>query len=121
MLHTPVSGPVVLFLLSVEEWLRAIDIVHSRRKGKGKVLPITAALEILDALSKGSTQAAIALKYDVGKSTVSDFMKNKQKIREYANTLDTLGVSCSTKITRLAKEDNLEEALCLWLLQRHSH
>ena len=84
------------------------------QKRKRKVLSIDTKLALLESLSKGVSQAKLAEQYGVGKSTISDIKRSEQKVKEYASTLDSQGVSTSRKVMRLAKEDKLEEALYLW-------
>jgi len=38
------------------------------------------------------------------------------KIKEYASTLDSQGISTKRKVIRLAKEDKLEKALHAWFI-----
>ena len=90
------------------------------QKRKRKVLSIDTKLAILESLSKGVSQAKLVEQYGVGKSTISDIKRSEQKVKEYASTLDSQGVSTSRKVMRLAKEDKLEEALYLWFIQKRS-
>ena len=53
-------------------------------KRKRVVLTLEKKLAILDRLSKGETQAAIAHEYGIGKATVYDLKKNENKIKLYA-------------------------------------
>ena len=66
------------------------------------------------SLFKGVSQAKLAEQYGVGKSTISDIKRSERKVKEYASTLDSQGVSTSRKVMQLAKEDKLEEAMYKW-------
>ena len=87
------------------------------QKRKRKVLSIDTKLAILESLSKGVSQAKLAEQYGVA---ISDIKRSEQKVKEYASTLDSQGVSTSRKVMQLAKEDKLEEALYLWFIQKRS-
>ena len=67
------------------------------QKRKRKVLSIDTKLAILESLSKGVSQAKLVEQYGVGKSTISDIKRSEQKVKEYASTLDSQGVSTSRK------------------------
>ena len=84
------------------------------QKRKRKVLSIDTKLE---SLSKGVSRAKLAEQYGVA---ISDIKRSEQKVKEYASTLDSQGVSTSRKVMQLAKEDKLEEALYLWFIQKRS-
>ena len=68
------------------------------QKRKRKVLSIDTKLAILESLSKGVSQAKLAEQYGVGKSTISDINRSEQKVKEYASTLASQGVSTSRKV-----------------------
>ena len=59
------------------------------QKRKRKVLSIDTKLE---SLSKGVSQAKLAEQYRVA---ISDIKRSEQKVKEYAGTLDSQGVSTS--------------------------
>ena len=53
-------------------------------KRKHKTLTLKDKLDILDKLEKGFSGKALAQEYGVGNATISDFKRQKDKIREFA-------------------------------------
>lgn len=51
------------------------------RKRNHKTLTLRDKSEIIDSLHRGISGKALALKYDVGTSTISDIKKNEEKIK----------------------------------------
>ena len=85
---------------------------------KHTCVSLEAKLEIINHLKKGESQSSLASEYSIGKSTVGDFKKNEEKIREFATTMESLDVSTKKcKFMRLANDDTLDQALYLWFVQ----
>ena len=101
--------------------IAAAKMASSRTvKRKRVVLSIETKLAILDKVAKGATQSDLAREYNIGRSTVTDLKRNEAKLREFATGLDDQGISSSRKIMRLAKEQQVEEAVYLWFVQKRS-
>ncbi|XP_018576379.1 tigger transposable element-derived protein 2-like [Anoplophora glabripennis] len=89
-------------------------------KRKHKTLSIAEKCAILDSLKDGVSETSLALKYGVGKSTITDLRKKEQKIRSFvAQTEKGPGLR---KTLKLPENPVLEEALFTWFLeQRRRH
>ena len=86
-------------------------------KRKRTCMSLEAKLEIINRLKKGESQSSLASEYRIGKSTVGDFKKNEEKIREFATTMESLDVSTKKfKVMRLADNDTLDHYL--WFIQK---
>ena len=62
-------------------------------KRKRVVLSLETKLTILDRNSKGESQVKLATEYGIGTSTVGDIIKNADKIKSFALTMDTLSMN----------------------------
>ena len=90
-------------------------------KRKRVVLSLETKLTILDRNSKGKSQVKLAREYGIGTSTVGDIIKNADKIKSFALTIGTLSTNKKgRKVMRLAKDNQLDEAVFLWFMQRRS-
>jgi len=57
---------------------------------------------------KGESQSSLASEYRIGKSTVGDFKKSEEKIRQFSTTMKSLDLNTKKhKIMRLAEDDTL--------------
>ena len=61
----------------------------SSMKKKGNVLTIETKLEIIKQLEKGVSGSSLAVRYNIGKATVSDIKKQKEAILQHAAKLDS--------------------------------
>ena len=90
-------------------------------KRKRTCVSLEAKLEIIDRLKKGESQSSLASKYGIGKSTVGDFKKIEEKVREFATTMESLDVSTKKcQVMRLADDDTLDQALYLRFVQNEA-
>ena len=62
--------------------------------------------------------AAIATKYDIGKSTVSDIKKDRQKLLEFKKEALDMRMYRQTKTMRLGNNVALDKAVYLWFKQK---
>ena len=53
-------------------------------KRRHKTITLKEKLEIIEKLEKGQSGRILAQEYGIGRATVSDFKRQKEKIREYA-------------------------------------
>jgi len=90
----------------------------SSRKRERVVLTLEQKLAILDCLKKGESQEKLASDNGAGRSTISYIKKNEEKLKSYASTMECLFMSSKTrKVMRLADDEKLDEAVCLWFVQ----
>ena len=87
-------------------------------KRKRVVLSIDSKLAILRKIKEGVPQIRLAEQYGVGRSTITDLKKNEDKIREFAEGIENQGISKVRKVMRLGKDEQLEEALYMWFVQK---
>ena len=87
-------------------------------KRKRKVLTLDKKLKILELLDDNYSLAAIATKYDIGKSTVSDIKKDRQKLLEFKKEALDMGMYRQTKTMRLGNNVALDKAVYLWFKQK---
>ena len=71
------------------------------RKHERVVLFIEDKTEVIDMLDHGGSSMAIAAKYGIAKSTVSDIKKNKAKILAFKRKMADMGMSSNAKTTCL--------------------
>ena len=64
----------------------------TKKKRKRVVLTIEEKVKILDMLDKSVSYSIIAEKFGIGKSTVSDLKKNKEKIRGFQREMIDMGM-----------------------------
>ena len=86
------------------------------RKRKKVVLTLQNKLSILDRIAKGENSK----EFGVGNSTVTD-LKKESRIRSFVTTMESLSVSLKEcKIIRLTKDEQVDEALYTWYIQKRS-
>ncbi|XP_069678783.1 tigger transposable element-derived protein 7-like [Periplaneta americana] len=88
-------------------------------KRKRVVLSIADKLEIISRLEAGASVAAVAGEYGLGLTTVKDLRRNKDRLRQFANTYDAGGVS-ARKTLKLPTDTNLEVAVYRWYIQQRA-
>lgn len=79
-------------------------------KRKRIVLTIKEKVDIIAQSKKGETGRALAEKYGVGTSTISDIKKNADSISKYVNNLDDEEDTSTRKIMKKYKTKFLENA-----------
>ena len=75
-------------------------------------------MTVLDSVAQGIGYSELSEKFGIGKSTITTLKKNEAKIREFASTLESKSMSGSQKVKCLAKDDELNQALYLWFVQK---
>ena len=77
--------------------------------------------EKLTVLKKIAGGASLAREYGIGKSTVSNIKKNKEKLKKFASGMESFSVdSKSRKIMCLANDDELDRALFYGLYRKEA-
>ena len=66
-------------------------MASTKKKRKRVVLTIEEKMKVLDMLDKSVSYTVIAEKFGIGKSTVSDLKKNKEKIRSFQREMIDMG------------------------------
>ncbi|VVC25162.1 DNA binding HTH domain, Psq-type,Homeobox domain-like,HTH CenpB-type DNA-binding domain,DDE superfamily [Cinara cedri] len=84
---------------------------------KRVVLSMKKKIDIIAKLEKGETRRALAIKYGVGLSTISDIKKNADSITRYVNNFDSKKGSLSRKTMKKPKIELLEDAVFTWFMQ----
>lgn len=77
-------------------------------------------VDIIARLKKGETGRALAEKYGVGTSTISDIKKNADSITRYVNNLDDANGSLTRKTMKKPKTELLEDAVFTWFMQNRA-
>ena len=89
----------------------------ARSKRKRKVLSIEDKISIIKQLESSSNKV-IAEKYGVGKSTISDIKKNKEKILTFQREMSNMGMQKKAKIMKLGDDIQHDKAVFLWFKQK---
>ena len=90
----------------------------STEKRKRKVLTIDEKLEIISLLDENHSLSAIASKYGIGRSTVSDIKRDRQKLLDFKKQTLDMGMYHCPKTMRLGTSTILGKAVYLWFKQK---
>lgn len=82
------------------------------------MLTIDEKLEIVSLLNKNHTLAAIASKYGIGKSTVSDIKRDHDKLLDFKKQTLDMGMCRHPKTMRLGNSVILDKAVYVWFKQK---
>ncbi|KAK9744768.1 CENP-B N-terminal DNA-binding domain [Popillia japonica] len=90
------------------------------KKRKHETLSLVKKMEILRKLDSGENQMKLAGEYGVGRATIYDIKKNREKIENFANTADAGTSSRQTmKVGEYPLMDD-GDALYTWFLQERA-
>ena len=92
----------------------------SSSKRKRVVLAIEDKLTVCDLVRKRVSYSEINNRFNIGKSTISDIVRGKEKLNKFKQSKCELGISKSvkkTKTMRGGKFDKLDQALYIWFRQ----
>ena len=89
----------------------------SKKRRRRTVLTIDEKVDILQ-LFEALSLTAIARKYNVGRSTISDIRRNKEKILSYKKDMVEMGMSRPAKVMRVADDSELDKAVYVWFQQK---
>lgn len=84
-------------------------------KRKHITLSIKEKIKLINDLNAGHTVTALSLKYKVGKSTICDIKKNKEKILTYGVTSSSL--SNKRKTLKVSAYPDVDKAVYSWFIQ----
>ncbi len=89
-----------------------------KAKRKRVVLSIKEKVEILKLLDKCVSCTVVAEKYGIGRSTVADIKKNKEKILQFKSEMVDMGVKRAVKAMKIGEDKQLDQAVYLWFKQK---
>jgi IS30 family transposase len=87
-------------------------------KRKHVTLSINEKIELIKTLEAGYTVTALSKKYKVGKSTICDIKKNKNRILSYATTSSSL--IHKRRTLKVSAYPQVDKAVYTWFLQERS-
>ena len=87
-------------------------------KRKRVVLTIEDKLEVLKLIDKSTSYTIICEKYGIGRSTVSDIKKNREKILKFQKEIKEMGTSRKAKVMKLGDDPVLDRAVFMWFSQK---
>ncbi|CAG4987678.1 unnamed protein product [Parnassius apollo] len=87
-------------------------------KRKHKTLDLNNKMEILKKLDSGENMCKLAKEYGVGRATIHDLKKKRQKIVDHVKTMES-GPG-KRKTLKVGDCPKMENALYMWFLQRRS-
>lgn len=85
-------------------------------KRKHKTLNLSEKWEIIKRVDRGETPTAIAKVYDIGRPTIYDIVKNRDKIEEFMKSVDDEPLN--RKTLRPSEFPEVEDALFIWFKQQ---
>ena len=88
-----------------------------RVKQKRKVVTIDDKISIIKRLEVSSNKVIVD-KYGVGKSTISNIKKNKEKILTFQREMSDMGMQKKAKIMKLGDDVQHDKAVFLWFKQK---
>ena len=89
----------------------------AKPKRKRTVLSIEDKVAIIKQLDSSSANV-IAERYGVGKSTVSDIKKNRDKILRFNQEMCDMGMSKKAKVMKIGDDEQHDKAVYLWFKQK---
>ncbi len=69
-------------------------------------------------LDKSVSYTVIAEKFGIGKSTVGDVKKNREKILKFQGEMIDMGMSRKAKVMKLGNNQKLDQAVYIWFRQK---
>jgi len=90
----------------------------AKPKRKRVVLTMKEKVEILKLLDSSVSYAIIAEKYGIGRSTVGDIKRNKERILQFKSEMVSMGVKRTVKVMKVGDDKQLDQALYLWFKQK---
>ena len=85
---------------------------------KRVVLSIEDKLKVIELIDKSVSYSIISEKFGIGRSTVSDIKKNKEKILSFKREMVDMGMKKRPKTMKLGEDRELDQALYLWFKQK---
>lgn len=69
-------------------------------------------------LDKSVSYSVICEKYGIGRSTVGDIKKNRDKFTEFQSVVVSMGMSRDVKAMKLGDDQQLDQAVYIWFKQK---
>lgn len=88
------------------------------KKRKRLVLTIEQKLEVLKMLDKSISYTIICEKYGIGRSTVSDIKKSRDKLLKFKKDIKEMGTKRKVKVMKLGDDQLLDKAVYVWFTQK---
>jgi hypothetical protein len=85
---------------------------------KHVTLSIKDKIKVIKSLEAGGTVTALSQQYKVGKSTICDIRKNKERILSYGTTSSSL--TKKRKTLKVSAYPEVDKAVYTWFLQERS-
>lgn len=89
-------------------------------KRKRNVLTIETKLKIVERMENGESVAVLARHYNIGKQTVRDIFRDKNKLTQFVMSSDTFNASSSRKTLKPSSMKELDQAVYKWFTQKRS-
>lgn len=87
-------------------------------KRKHKTLSLSEKWEIIKRIDRGETPSAISKEYDIGRPTVYDIVKNREKIEKFIKSVDD--EPRNRKTLKTSELPEVEDALFIWFKQQRN-
>ena len=75
-------------------------------------------MKIVDMLDKSISYTVIAEKFGIGKSTVGDIKKNREKFLKFKSEMVAMGMKKKAKVMRLTYDKQLDQVVYIWFKQK---
>ena len=96
----------------------AVQMATTSLKRKRVVSTIADKVKILELLDKSVSYTIIAEKFRIGKSTVGDIKKNREKVLKIKSEMIDMGMTRSAKVMKLSDDNKLDQAVYVWFRQK---
>lgn len=90
----------------------------SAKKRKRVVISLELKLEVLKMIDSSTSYTIICEKYGIGRSTVSDIKRNREKLLAFKKKLKEMGTKRNVKVMKLGDDEELEKAVYIWFRQK---
>ena len=88
------------------------------KKRKRVVLSLDQKLEVLKLIDTSTSYTIICEKFGIGRSTVSDIKKNRDKLLTFSKELKEMGTKRKVKVMKLGDDPELDKAVYIWFRQK---
>ena len=81
-------------------------------------MTIADKVKIIEMLGESVSYTVIAEKFGIGKSTMGDIKKNREKILRFQRETIDMGMSRKAKVMKLSHDKKLDQAVYVWFRQK---
>lgn len=96
----------------------SVKMASTSVKRKHKTLSLSEKWEIIKRIDRGETPSAISKEYDIGRPTVYDIVKNREKIEKFIKSVDD--EPRNRKTLKTSELPEVEDALFIWFKQQRN-